>query len=267
MEHKEEAGKSEDMAVIGAASLLFMVGDVEVHDVQAEPIERIESREPIRRPLVNRAAVLTLLCCHLACSNQGQPAQQSSDTTPSAAHAAAAEATAATEAVRAPGICPGLPTLSTSDFASDSVSSARQVFLVAPQRFGNTEASLSRCLGEPLMVQIDTVTNIHTEKPDNILHLTYPGLRFSIYRVLADGKEILFQVEAFGPADELAFGIRVGVPWTHVLEQLGTPTDEDRSSSGVLVAHYLVDDFAEETVTFRVENGIVSAIVWDYYID
>ena len=216
---------------------------------------------------MNKTALLALLCCHLACSNQGRPAQESSDTTRPSAPDAGAESTAATEAVQAPGICPGLPALNTAEWPSDSVNSARQIFLVAPQKFGNTEASLSRCLGAPLEVAVDTVTNIHTDEPDNILHLTYPGIRYSIYRVLADGKEILFKVEAFGATDELAFGIRVGVPWTHVLEQLGTPNDEDRSSPGVLVAHYRIEDFVEETVTFRVENGIVAAVIWDYYID
>ena len=33
------------------------------------------------------------------------------------------------------------------------------------------------------------------------------------------------------------------------------------------MAHYVVDQFVEETVTFWVEDGMVSQISWDYYID
>ena len=195
-----------------------------------------------------RIAVLALLCCVLSCSSN-------------------VDSNAASDAAPTTVSCPGLPALETAALPSDAPDSAQQLFLVSPKRFGDTEASLARCLGAPLDVTVDTVANLHTGEPDNVLHITYPGVRYSIYRVLADGKEILFKVEAFAPTEELALGISVGVPWSHVLEELGAPTDEDRSAAGILSAHYVVDRFVEETVTFWVEDGVVSRISWDYYID
>jgi hypothetical protein len=187
---------------------------------------------------VNRVAALASLCCFLACSSDEAPVRQSSDTTQS---------------------------LSADAVVTDSA--AVQLFLISPQRFGDTEATLLHSLGAPLEIAVDTIANIHTGDPDNILDITYPGIRYTIYRVLADDKEILFKVEAFAPTEELALGIRVGVPWSHVLQELGAPTSEDQSPTGAYVAHYVVDQFVEETVTFWVDDGIVSKIIWDYYID
>ena len=197
---------------------------------------------------MGRVVLLFLACCLLSCSGR-------------------VDTSTANEVAASERSCPGMPSLDSTMLPADSVNSARQIFLVSAKRFGDTEASLSHCLGAPLEVTIDTVTNIHTDEQDNILHITYAGIRYSIYRVLADGKEILFRVEAFAPTDELAFGIRVGVPWSLVLQRLGTPTGEEQSSPGTLVAYYLIEGFVQETVTFRAENGVVSEIDWDYYID
>jgi hypothetical protein len=183
-------------------------------------------------------AALASLCCFLSCSSDDAAVRQSSDTAQS---------------------------LSADAVVTDSA--AIQLFLVSPQRFGDTEASLLNNLGTPLKIAVDTIANIHTGEPDNILDITYPGIRYTIYRVSADGKEILFRVEAFAPTEELALGIRVGVAWSHVLQELGAPTREDQNPTGGFVAHYVVDQFVEETVTFWVDDGIVSKIVWDYYID
>jgi hypothetical protein len=109
---------------------------------------------------VNRVAALASLCCFLSCSGDKAPVRQSSDTTQS---------------------------LSADAVVKDSA--AVQLFLLSPLRFGDTEASLLNCLGTPLKIAVDTIANIHTGEPDNILDITYPGIRYTIYRVLADGRE------------------------------------------------------------------------------
>jgi len=216
---------------------------------------------------LSRIVLPALLCCFLSCSSDEALVRQASDTPQPSGPTAEFDSTAAANVAPPTGACPGLATLDHSMLSLDAPDSARQIFLVSPKRFGDTEVSLTRCLGVPLEVVVDTVSNLHTGEPDHILHITYPGIRYSIYRVLADGKEILFRVEAFAPTEELALGIGVGVPWSHVLQQLGAPTDEDRRAEDVFVARYVVDQFVEETVTVWVEDGIVSRISWDYYID
>jgi hypothetical protein len=209
---------------------------------------------------LSRIGLLALVCCVSSCSKDNVSVQQSRPTT-------GIDSTAPNDEASFTGVCPGLPTIGAWAQTPDAPDSAQQVFLVSPTRFGDTESSLSRCLGAPIEVTVDTVANLHTGEPDNVLRIAYPGILYSIYRVLADGKEILFKVEAFGPTEELALGISVGVPWSHVLEQLGVPTGEEQSAAGGFVAHYVVDEFVEETVTFWVEGGVVSRISWDYYID
>ena len=202
----------------------------------------------VSRKLVGRIVLLPLLCCLPSCSSNGN-------------------STRANEVTASSRSCPGLPALDNSMLSVDAPDSALQIFLVSAKRFGDTEASLSSCLGTPSEFAVDTVANLHTGEPDNILRITYPGIRYTIYRVLADGKEILFHVEAFAPTEELALGIHVGVPWSHVLEELGPPSDEGLSTDASLVARYVVGTFVEETVTFWVEDGAVNRISWDYYID
>lgn len=216
---------------------------------------------------VNRVAALASLCCFLSCSSDDAPVRQSSDTAQSLSADAVVTDSAAVHTARPTGSCPGIPAIDNSMLPNDASDAAVQLFLISPLRFGDTETSLLNCLGTPLKIAVDTIANIHTGEPDNILDITYPGIRYTIYRILADGKEILFRVEAFAPTEELVLGIRVGVPWSHVLQELGTPTSEDQSPTGGFVAHYVVDQFVEETVTFWVDDGIVSKIIWDYYID
>ena len=216
---------------------------------------------------MNRIAVLTLLCCFPSCTSNEAPVQQSSEPSLPSSSATSYADSVAVFSSPPNGSCPGLPTLDKSMLPEDTPDTALQLFLVSPTRFGNTEASLSRCLGTPLEVTVDTVSNIHTGEPDNILHVLYPGIQYTIYRVLADGKEIVFKVEAFAPTEELALGIRVGSPWSLVLEELGTPAYEEQGEAGGFVARYVVEQFAEETVTFWIQDGTVSKITWDYYID
>ena len=217
---------------------------------------------------VNRVAALASLCRFLSCSSDEAPVRQSPDTTQSlSADAVVIDSAAVNTTRHAAGSCPGIPAIDNSVLPNSASDSAVQLFLISPKRYGDTEASLLNCLGTPLEITVDTIANIHTGEPDNILDITYPGIRYTIYRVLADGKEILFRVEALAPTEALALGIRVGVAWSHVLQELGAPTREDQSSTGSFVARYVVDQFVEETVTFWVDDGIVSKIIWGYYID
>ena len=216
---------------------------------------------------MHRIAVPALLCCLLSCSNEKPLVQQSSAATQPPSSKDGMVDSTLENGGPATGVCPGLPALDNSKMPTDAPDSALQIFLVSAKRFGDTEASLSRCLGSPLEMTIDTVSNLHTGEPDNILHITYPGIRYSIYRVLADGKEILFEVEVFENTRELALGINVGVEWARVLDLLGAPTREEQGAQGMLIADYVADEFMSETVTFWVENGVVSRILWSYYID
>jgi hypothetical protein len=163
--------------------------------------------------------------------------------------------------------CPGIPRFERSAWPWDPPDSAQWIFLVSPKRFGRTESGLRSCLGEPLKLLVDTVSNIHTDEPDVVLTFVYPGIRYKIYRVLANGKDILFEVLSDGPTSELAFGIRVGIPYSQVVEALGPPTHENPSDGGAVDAVYLVDEFLSESFRFWVENGVVTRITWSFYID
>jgi hypothetical protein len=115
----------------------------------------------------------------------------------------------------------------TSDSVKPSDSGAETFFRYGLKGVGHTRAELADSLGAPDSVTARAVKNRHVpEQTDSIITLHYPGLDAEIYRVSADGNELLASVTVRDNRyiQETA-PVRIGMSSGDLENVMGQPTD------------------------------------------
>lgn len=125
-----------------------------------------------------------------------------------------------------------------------------------------TREGLRSAFGEPGGVDTTTEPNRHMpDATDSLFDLSFPGLEASIRRA-ANGAELVHRVEVTDNRFVRHPAIGIGARAERVVEALGEPTSREGDD---LV--YVCGEAVEQPVTFRVEDGRVSAIEVDFYVD
>lgn len=129
---------------------------------------------------------------------------------------------------------------------------------------GETREEIQSTLGEPDSTTRRAVENRHDpSRTDTIIRLHYDGLTARIHRP-ADLDDLLDQVTVRDDRYLQQDAIRIGMPWSEVRSRLGEP--EGERDGGYLYACGTCGPVSEPIVVV-VDDGVVSSIRFDYYVD
>lgn len=162
-------------------------------------------------------------------------------------------------------VCFEIPWWGQASYFTGSPDSVMHEFVHSSMKYGNTAASLSGCLGQPLKVVVDTYPDINSGAPTEVLRIWYEALQYRVLRELASGEEYLREVSAIEPTEGFAFNIDVGATWLSIVQRFGPPTTKERHRDGTLMAQYVVGEYS--VVQFRVEGDTVRKISWQFVPD
>jgi hypothetical protein len=140
---------------------------------------------------------------------------------------------------------------------------ASEIFL-AMERFGTSASEIQARLGLPQGTVVDTVRNVYTTRLDEVWHMTYPGLRFSVYR--AEQGDLLLSLRVETDRYQFPSGIGVGRPAFQVRELLGLPRSTQAVAPGTWLWTYVVDDWGNQ-LSFRVVTDTVRRIDWEVNVN
>lgn len=156
-------------------------------------------------------------------------------------------------------------TAAPGDLPSIDPDSVRDRFIRSGLRpIGETREEIRGSLGEPDSTTRDPMQNRHDpSRTDTIIQLHYPGLTARIHRP-ADSHDLLDQVTVENSQYLQQDAVRIGMPWSEVRGRLGEP--EGERDGGYL---YRCDTCGpvSEPITIFVDDGAVSSIRFDYYVD
>lgn len=156
---------------------------------------------------------------------------------------------------------------SATEKLSDSLRSQRidEVFRTG-RRLGSDERGIRTRHGKPDETIYSDTTNRHTGDSDQVFRLIYPNMEFEIYRVHAEGKELL--METILRRDEARpFSLFQKFETRESTEKnLGTP-GHTFNQEETTVLEYETLKGAPQFVLFFFEDNVLQKIQWDYYID
>jgi hypothetical protein len=128
---------------------------------------------------------------------------------------------------------------------------------------GRTRAELREELGKPAAIEVDTEPNRHDPaRTDSLWRIRYEGLEAGIRT--AGGNDLL---ERMTVTDDRHLRYRepsIGTMESELIEVLGDP---DREADGEPQYLCAPEPMPDMSVTFRITDGRVAAIVWEYYVD
>lgn len=136
--------------------------------------------------------------------------------------------------------------------------------LHALQPIGWSRADFLRTLGAPDSITAETVFNRHDDtRTDTTFVLYHAGLRASIYAVTG-GNEMLSELVVSDNRYLRDTGVRIGQSWDEVQAWIGPP-----QATTELGHQYdcRTCEGAENPVFIVVDNGVVAAIRFTYYVD
>lgn len=129
---------------------------------------------------------------------------------------------------------------------------------------GETREAIRGSLGEPDSTTREAVQNRHDpSRTDTIIQLHYPGFTARIHRP-ADLDDLLDQVTVRDNRYLQQDAVRIGMPWSEVRSRLGEP--EGERDGGYLYSCDTCGPVSEPIIIF-VDDGAVSSIRFDYYVD
>lgn len=129
---------------------------------------------------------------------------------------------------------------------------------------GETREEIRASLGEPDSTTREPVQNRHDpSRTDTIIGLHYPGLTARIHRP-ADSRDLLDQVTVEDNQYLRQDAVRIGMPWSEVRSRIGEP--EGERDGGYLYSCDTCGPVSEPIILF-VNDGVVSSIRFDYYVD
>jgi len=116
---------------------------------------------------------------------------------------------------------------------------------------------------KPLSETIKPIENVHVKGQMDEWHTAkYEGALVAYYRVVPDKRNLLSRLELTSNKVNLPFGLHVGVSQATVVRALGKPTS---NKDGLL--EYTFEDPYAQTVSFKINNGVVQMITWIFEID
>jgi hypothetical protein len=125
-----------------------------------------------------------------------------------------------------------------------------------------TEQEVIAALGAPARTSARSIPNQYEPaKPDTLRTLVYPGMTVDFLKVTHTGGEFPTGITVTGPKVWVKWDLNVGTSEKKVIDTLGQPRTRTAAS---LTYEYSV---APSTVTFHLQNGVVTKIVWSYYVD
>ncbi|MGH7481165.1 MAG: hypothetical protein ACRELV_03350, partial [Longimicrobiales bacterium] len=165
----------------------------------------------------------------------------------------------------APPTAPSVPRAAAEPVTPISPAAARDTFVLTGLRpIGRTRGEIIDRAGRPDSVRVRAVPNRHVEgQIDTVATLYYPELRAELY-VISGGRELLMSVLVRDDRWLASDRIRIGMPWRRVPELLGPPLDTQNGRPAYWCAGCLG---AEDPVLFHVEDGVVRAVEFTYYVD
>jgi len=134
--------------------------------------------------------------------------------------------------------------------------------------FGETRAAIAGALGAPTHTASRTTENPYTPTTDSLFDLAYPGLRFWLMRLGADGRELLGNVELTAAERVLPGGVRCGSTSRETLTRLlGEPRRVDVLGDTLVMSYPRPIADAEEFVQLYVVRDTVRMVRWALYVD
>jgi hypothetical protein len=126
-----------------------------------------------------------------------------------------------------------------------------------------TRATLRETIGAPESVDVTTEPNRHIpDGIDTLVTVDYPGVAFSI-RKPPEGGDLTERVVVNDNRWLRWTDPGIGTTVERVITSLGEPTDREET----LLRFSCGRGIVEEPVTFVLENGRVSEILFDFYVD
>ncbi len=134
--------------------------------------------------------------------------------------------------------------------------------------FGETRAQITAKLGLPQSAFPRTTQNTYTAATDSIFDVRYPGLRFWIIRLGADGREFLGGVQVTDSTPVLPGGIRCHLTTRQTVRELLGDPSHSTYAGDTLVAYYArLSIGPDEYVQFRFLLDTLRLVHWDLYVD
>lgn len=134
--------------------------------------------------------------------------------------------------------------------------------------FGHSRRTIGDRLGPPVETVAEPTQNRYVAAIDSVFELRYPGLSFLVYRVSADGRELLMSIWLTDPGHDLPGGIRVGrTDRAALLARVGPPAETDSAADTLRLWYQRPTEGAEEYVQFHTLRDTVRAVRWIYYVD